>query len=291
MFLASPTSLQLKPLSFCKKIMSSTTYFITRRVFTVRAMVKHQRHMLLRRSIPRNKWWLMSSADHLAHHVLTLYALGASPAIIQRQYNDNKSYQRPPEPVDERVLEDLRDPRKFQQYLGKEKYYHDFLVHFQQAIDDKGYQAVINESLFQRDERADDLLVRMYAGFLHPLIHLGFGVEFKQPAIIAEALAQGAVHDKWIGRYLLEAERAASTTSDVEPLVDLLDKIRVDTKLSTAAQWGDGNKIRDGIMVRAPQEMIKYGSRWKVETSELEKKTAEMVNAAGKLYMAQQPKV
>ena len=27
-------------------------------------------------------------------------------------------------------------------------------------------------------------------GFLHPIIHLGFGIEFNQPAIIAEALAQ-----------------------------------------------------------------------------------------------------
>lgn len=32
-----------------------------------------------------------------------------------------------------------------------------------------------------------------FTGFLHPLIHLGFGVEFDQPAIVAEALAQAAV--------------------------------------------------------------------------------------------------
>ena len=38
-----------------------------------------------------------------------------------------------------------------------------------------------------------------WIGFLHPIIHLGFGVEFKQPAIIAEALAEAAVHDNWIG--------------------------------------------------------------------------------------------
>lgn len=38
------------------------------------------------------------------------------------------------------------------------------------------------------------LLLMDFTGFLHPIIHLGFGVEFQQPAIIAEALAQAAVH-------------------------------------------------------------------------------------------------
>ena len=32
------------------------------------------------------------------------------------------------------------------------------------------------------------------------MIHLGFRVEFNQPEIIAEALAQVAVHDSWIGK-------------------------------------------------------------------------------------------
>lgn len=66
----------------------------------------------------------------------------------------------------------------------------------------KGYQVAINEYCLKGDERADDMLVRLHAGFLHPMIHLGFGIEFKQPAIIAEALAQAAVHDNWIGYVL-----------------------------------------------------------------------------------------
>ena len=64
-------------------------------------------------------------------------------------------------------------------------------------------------------------------------------------------------------------------------MVELLDEIRADHKLSTAAHWEDGNKIRDGIMIRAPQEMINIGSQWKVAPSELLQKTAEMANATG----------
>ena len=117
-------------------------------------------------------------------------------------------------------------------------------------------------------------------GFLHPIIHLGFGIEFGQPAIIAEALAQTAVHDDWIGRFLLPVEKASASVTTPKSLVTLLDEIRVDSKLKAAAHWEDGNKIRDGILVRAPEEMIKYASQWKVGEHELETKTAEMVNAA-----------
>ena len=109
---------------------------------------------------------LKAMIDHIAHHILTLYALGASPEIIQKQYEINKSYQKPPEPVNQSVLQDMRDPAKFHSYLGKEDYYPDFLVHFQGEIDKKGYEQVVNEYLLKDDERSNDLLVRTYAGML-----------------------------------------------------------------------------------------------------------------------------
>ena len=129
------------------------------------------------------------------------------------------------------------------------------------------------------DERADDMLVRLHAGFLHPMIHLGFGVEFKQPAIIAEALAQAAVHDSWIGRFMLDAEKAAASSGGKgEPMVELLDEVRANKKLSSAANWNDSNKIRDGILVRAPDEMIAIAAKWRVSPGAIVKKTAEMTN-------------
>jgi len=126
-------------------------------------------------------------------------------------------------------------------------------------------------------------------GFLHPIIHLGFGVEFEQPVIVAEALAQAAAHDNWMSPFLLGAEKAAASSSDSTSLVVLLDEIRDDQKLSTAAHWDDGNKIRDGILARAPDEMIKYASQFRVKEQELEAKTAEMTNAASKFNVVRNP--
>lgn len=107
-------------------------------------------------------------------------------------------------------------------------------------------------------------------------------MEFKQPSIIAEALAQAAVHDNYMGKFFLPAEKAAAAQSSSKGLVELLHEIHADEKLSTAAHWEDDNKIRDGIFIRAPDEMIKYASQYKVGEEELELKTAEMTNSVGK---------
>lgn len=180
----------------------------------------------------------------------------------------------------------MHDPARFKTYLGKEKHYHDFLQYFRDEISKKGWETVLNDELFKGDERADDLLARLFSGFLHPIIHLGFGVEFYQPAIIAEALAQAAVHDNWMAPFFLDAEKAANASGakpqDTKTIVQLLDEIRADKKLSSAAHWKDGNKIRDGILKRAPDEMLKYASQYVIDESQLEEKTAEMINAASK---------
>ena len=120
-------------------------------------------------------------------------------------------------------------------------------------------------------------------GFFHPLIHLGFGIEFEQPAIIAEALAQAAIHDNWLAPFFSAVEKAAKEKdpSQGKTFVRLLGEIKADSKLKNAAHWEDGNKIRDGILKRAPDEMIDLASQWTVSPNELERKHAEMINAAG----------
>ncbi len=98
---------------------------------------------------------------------------------------------------------------------------------------------------------------------------------------MAEALAQAACHEAWIGKYLLPAEKAAQENAEQESktIAELLDAIHKDKKLSTAAHWDDGNKIRDGIIPRAGEEMVKYAAQFHVQPDQLDEKTAEMTNA------------
>lgn len=98
------------------------------------------------------------------HHLLSIYALGASPAQILAAYNLNENYQLPAIINSAEVASKLHEPEFFSQCLGKSNHYRDFMKFFQDKIAAKGVEAVVTEYVFKGDERADDMLVRMYSG-------------------------------------------------------------------------------------------------------------------------------
>lgn len=111
--------------------------------------------------------------------------------------------------MNEEVLANLRDDKKWQDEMGKRDNYGTFLKYFAAEIEEHGIRATINNTLFAGTPRSEDLLIRMFSGFVHPFIHLGYAIEFNLAPILAEALAQAAAHERWIGDYLVEAEKAA----------------------------------------------------------------------------------
>lgn len=93
------------------------------------------------------------------------------------------------------------------------------------------------------------------------------------------------MHDSWTKPLLIGAEEAAKSNGadpkSTKTVVELLKDMQADKKLKAAPQWKDGNKIRDGILKRAPDEMVKYAAQYVISEDQLEEKTAEMINAAG----------
>jgi hypothetical protein len=218
--------------------------------------------------------------NHIVHHLLTIYALGASPGALQEAYSINDSYQRLALPVEPKVVSQLSDPEIFKAYLGKEENYGEFLRFFQSEMEEHGWQRVINTYLFANTSRSNDLFGRLFAGLLHPLIHLGFGLEFEQPAIIAEALSQAAVHENWVSPILWKCEEAARRhVGPRKPLLQILDEIREDKAMHEAVRWEDDNKLQDGLMVRAPDHAVNIVGQWSVKDGELESKTLEMLSS------------
>lgn len=104
--------------------------------------------------------------NHIAHQTLSLYALNASKENLQRAYDANASYQRRSAPVHRSIVEELDDPAKFLSYLGPDKYYNDYLAFFTKSIERDGWQETLQKYLFNGDERAETMLVRIFAGFL-----------------------------------------------------------------------------------------------------------------------------
>lgn len=90
------------------------------------------------------------------------------------------------------------------------------------------------------------------------------------------------IYPEYLSPYFDAAEAAAKENLFLtDTFINILNSIRKDEKLSTAATWEDRNKVREGILARVPEEMTKYASQWRVTPETLEEKTAEMINAAG----------
>jgi hypothetical protein len=52
--------------------------------------------------------------NHLAHHLLAVYALGATPGVLQAAYDEHASYQAPRKPCPTPIT-----PDTWKQHLGK----------------------------------------------------------------------------------------------------------------------------------------------------------------------------
>ncbi|KAL2256481.1 hypothetical protein VTK26DRAFT_1599 [Humicola hyalothermophila] len=63
-------------------------------------------------------------------------------------------------------------------------------------------------------------------------------------------------------------------------IMGLVDEVRADEKLRGAARNEDANKIRDGVLERAKDEMIELAANVRVRPEEVEERTAEMFETA-----------
>lgn len=64
-------------------------------------------------------------------------------------------------------------------------------------------------------------------------------------------------------------------------MLQLLEEARADKKLANSVHFEDGNKLRDGVLKRAPDEMIKYASQYTVSEEQMWERFVEMVDVSG----------
>ncbi|RYC61654.1 hypothetical protein CHU98_g4560 [Xylaria longipes] len=205
--------------------------------------------------------WKATFHNHIVHHLLALWALGASPKEIEDMWIENAAYQTSIEVTDKKDLpaQDLRDPLVFAKCLGNNSYYADFLMYFEREIVEKGVPATLREYIFKGDDTANDILCRMHSDLLHPVIHLGCGLEFNQPSIVAEALAGACVHETWPAAFLLPTEDYIQSNKDVpsRPFLDTLNSLRNDPAVRNGVKHTDPfNKIADGLLTRVSGEQL-----------------------------------
>ena len=102
--------------------------------------------------------------NHIVHHTLTLWALGAKPETIRLHQERNGQYQRQSMVIQSNLVEDLAIPSVFSRCLGREENFRNFERFFLKQINDHGYEAMLQKYLVGGDEVANDMLCRIYHG-------------------------------------------------------------------------------------------------------------------------------
>ncbi|KIK43252.1 hypothetical protein CY34DRAFT_11849 [Suillus luteus UH-Slu-Lm8-n1] len=137
--------------------------------------------------------------NHAAHHLLAIWAMGASAKIIFSAYETHCEYQRPAFDSPSRITR-----HNLFEHLGDERFYSAYSDFFALELGKKGFARTFGEYIFAPSanyptERPEgdghpEMLARFIGGVLHPLIHTGYGAEFGLLGISAEGLAMTAVH-------------------------------------------------------------------------------------------------
>ncbi|KAG2230873.1 hypothetical protein BDF21DRAFT_386191 [Thamnidium elegans] len=120
--------------------------------------------------------------NHLIHHLLAAYSLGASKEKIQEIFDDHAKDQRPIPPSVGKITRE-----NYKEYLGKAESYTSFLHFFDSEIENYGPVDTVRRWVW-----SGDMLARTVGGAYHPVIHIGYGLEFDIHGIIAEGLAMSA---------------------------------------------------------------------------------------------------
>lgn len=92
------------------------------------------------------------------------------------------------------------------------------------------------------------------------------------------------MHADWVGReFFLPAEKMAGEIGKPgqKSLLQLLNEIRADQALKDSVRWADENKIRDGVLARAPEVMLKYAAQFTVSEEQVDDRLADMINTVG----------
>lgn len=149
-------------------------------------------------------WGRIRFHNHLSHQLLASYSFGASAkqlqAIVDSQ-NENLDpiHLNDPEtqPIDDAVV---ITGETWTQYVGQEKYYTSLMKFFASEVEKLGAGETLEQYIFSpaANGNGTDMLLRFIGGAVHPLIQTGYAAEFGSDAMVAQALAQAALHSPFL---------------------------------------------------------------------------------------------
>jgi hypothetical protein len=197
--------------------------------------------------------------NHLVHQLLADYSLGADMPRLKKAYNDNAVFQRPKRPAKSDFAWNSLA------CLGNEDYYTNYVNFFLEEIQKMGIKRSIEHYIFEQDSRLG-FYARFLAGVYHPMIHLGYGIEFNYPLMVAEGLAWVAVHKPRSHEFY---EALNKDKNKLLPVTTALENIlftRQDPRIDNVVRWSDDDKYTK-VINAIPDVLHEYCQRWTVSES------------------------
>ena len=210
----------------------------------------------------------------MTHHYLAAYSFGANKDRLQAIYNENASYQRERPPSTGTVTEET-----YADQLGHRDAYTSYLEFFKTEIDARGMIDAIIYWLFLREEKDNSahMLARTLGCAIHPLIHLGYAVEFNLPSLAAEGLAMAACSADTLvyfspspslssAHYDYNTEKVNGT----ERIEDIITKVKNDSDLNAIVKFEDNMKPMKLLLDKISGPKIRgYSAQWNFQGKSL----------------------
>ncbi|KAF7346761.1 hypothetical protein MSAN_01814600 [Mycena sanguinolenta] len=210
--------------------------------------------------------------NHLPHHLVAAYDMGASPALMRLIYEDSAPILLP---ID-RQGEDITE-KNWTARLGEPKAYGSYLAFFVEEIKGKGIEETMRKYVMAPEANGNGslMLARFLGGALHPFLQVGFGAEFGQDYMVAAGLAMAAVTSSETSGFVLDKPSGLpeiSTTAKGVTLLDLLREVydsdilkpilpyEPDAFLSTRFKKFTANPDRG-------TELARIYAKWSIDTS------------------------
>ncbi|KAJ7501933.1 hypothetical protein B0H11DRAFT_1855201, partial [Mycena galericulata] len=210
--------------------------------------------------------------NHLPHHLVAAYDMGATPALLKVIYEDLAPTLRPVDRQGEDITESNWTAR-----LGEHKAYGSYLAFFSEQLSKNGVPETMRKFIMAPEANGNGaaMFSRLLSGALHPFLQVGFGVELGQDFMVAQGLAMGAVTESAATDFVLDAPsnlpEITSTTKGIT-LLSLLREVYDSDLFKPALPYDPGylamfrlTKIAENPE-RGP-ELRRIYAKWSIDTT------------------------
>ncbi|KAJ7806036.1 hypothetical protein B0H14DRAFT_2877127 [Mycena olivaceomarginata] len=212
--------------------------------------------------------------NHTPFHILVEWALGGSPAHLEAIWDQHVALERYAYHSPGSIT-----PQTFGDHLGDEEYYQAYLYFFSDLVLKKPVHVRARRANFDTNSHGQqpEMLNRLLAGILHPMLYVGYGLEFSLPGLVAEGLAQAAVHKIVPSVLIPRSMFDTSTTGAHRPgthAFSIAARILRDSTFSNFVGGFDAAQSKFGMDIQ------RYAEEWLVDgmnAKEVAKKVQELV--------------